>query len=57
MKTFREKHFHFRANLLNVASGEDSHVASTEDVLIRERRVALTNREGRRPAKLCKVNL
>jgi hypothetical protein len=57
MKTFREKHFHFRANLLNVASGEDSHVASTEDVLIRDRRVALTNREGRRPAKLCKVNL
>jgi hypothetical protein len=54
MKTFREKHSHFRANLLNIASGEDSHMASTEDALIKERRVALTNQEGRRPAKLCK---
>jgi hypothetical protein len=29
-----------------VVSWEDSHVASTEDVLIRDRRVALTNRES-----------
>jgi hypothetical protein len=43
---FVRKHSHFRANLLNVASGEDSHMASTEDALTGDRRVALINRGG-----------